>query len=79
MFNAPFPLGENKYSKANGCLDYFLACYLFGVKWSLYHVQFRLFYRFNPYFANLKLQPPCNFNKSIMQMNKTTEDFVNPF
>ena len=56
-----------------------LACYLFGVKWSLYHVQFGLFYRFNPYFANLKLQLPCNFNKSIMQMNKNTENFVNPF
>ena len=56
-----------------------LACYLFGVKWSLYHVQFGLFYRFNPYFTNLKLQQPCNFNKSIMQMNKNTENFVNPF
>ena len=55
------------------------ACYLFGVKWSLYHVQFGLFYRFNPYFTNLKLQQPCNFNKSIMQMNKNTENFVNPF
>ena len=87
MFNAPFPLRGISapkpvavwiiYPNSHGHEP--LACYLFGVILSLYHVQFGLFYRFNPYVANLKLQQPCNFNKSIMQMSKNTEKFVNPF